>query len=287
MTGIQSLANGVSTSKPKLLFVYDIKNEDYWKDGLWAALNLLEQDFEITRWNISKQTPLEAGVVATYKWNFVLGWGGFNSPVDRWIQVGKDLYETPIRRGLCIGGNAHPPTGADNYDVLFYETKWYRDQIKLHPNIVHAFGINADLYNDPELPFPIVWDYISVGSLAAWKRHEKIFEKQGRRLVIGEYQEGNEQESLEIARELLKNGVAVSPLTNPFDYSLLLHCSRTAYIPATVIGGGERAVLEARACGLHVEIEADNPKLQELITSPIYDHYYYAKQLKKGILSVL
>lgn len=270
--------------KPKLLFVYDIKNEDYWKDGLWAALNLLEQDFEVRRVNLSVIRGKLSSEDADNA-DFILGWGAFGSNVDQLLQSWEYRDHKPL--GLCIGGNAIPPRGANTYNVLFYETKWYRDQIKFHKNIVHAFGINADLYCETDLPFPIIYDYIGVGSLSAWKRWEKMIEKQGRRMVIGEYQEGNKLESLQIAARLLENGVAVSPLTNPFDYSLLLHCSRTLYIPADINGGGERAVLEARACGLHVEIEADNPKLAELITSPIYDHHYYYEQLKKGILSVL
>lgn len=276
--GTQSLASGVSTSKPKLLFVYNLKNEAYWKDGLWAALNLLEQDFEIERCNLGQDDSWDANRVPV---DFILGWGGFNSPVDKLLQTFRG------KKGLCIGGNAFPPTGADNYDVLFFETKWYRPQINFHKNIVHAFGVNADLYNKIDIPTPVIWDYVSVGSLASWKRHENLIEKKGNRLVIGEYQEGNKFESMQIAARLLENGIMVSPHIDPFSYSLILHCSRTAYIPADINGGGERAVLEARACGLNVEIEADNPKLEELITSPVYDHHYYAKQLKKGIFSVL
>jgi hypothetical protein len=51
------------------------------------------------------------------------------------------------------------------------------------------------------------------------------------------------------------------------------------YVPDDVFGGGERAVLEARSLGVQVAIEDDNPKLKELLTSPIYDHVYYAQQL--------
>ncbi len=43
--------------------------------------------------------------------------------------------------------------------------------------------------------------------------------------------------------------------------------------------GGERVVLEARQLGVDVKIEGDNPKLKELLSSPVYDHSYYAEQL--------
>lgn len=298
------------TKKPKLLFVFDHKYEDKWQDGLWAALNLLEKDFKITKYNIHKEKqkfpysetlgydPLNLGydiskidddlhqLVADEKFDFVLGWGGFHSTVDHFVRH-MWLEGTKIKKGLCIGGNAFPPEYSDEYDVLFYETKWYRPEIKFHKNIVHAFGINTDIYFKVNIPYPIVWDYIGVGSFSNWKRWEKMIEKKGNRLVIGEFQEGNEKESLAITKDLIKGGVMVSGMINPMDLSNLLNYARKAYIPANTNGGGERAVLEARACGLEVEVEKDNSKLEELLTSPIYDQYYYSSQLKKGILSCL
>lgn len=265
-------------SKPRVLFVYDLPTEHQWCDGLWAALNLLDQDFEITRLNL-----LGAPAFDARGYDLLLGWGAFGSAVDRSMHQ----YQHRFKKALCIAGCATPPEGADKYDVLFYETKWYRPQISFHPNIVHAFGINTDIFSPTDLPTPIVWDYISVGAFAKWKRLEKLADKKGNKLAVGYYQDGNEAESLEIARHLIKAGVMVSNQVNPYDLANLYQWSRTAYIPAELIGGGERSVLEARACGLKVEIEPDNPKLQELLDCPLYDHIYYAAQLKKGILSVL
>lgn len=267
-------------NKPKLLFVYDMKDDSKWMDGLWAALGLLEEDFEIDRFNLQTSNTDDF----PNEHDFTLGWGGFGSGVD------IALSRVPgIKKGLCIGGNTNPAKGMEVYDVLFYETKWVRDflNLHLHPNIVHAFGVNTDIYNEIDITVPIVWDYIGVGSLAAWKRWSKMSDKRGTKLVIGEYQLGNEPESLGIAQDLLKAGVMVSNMVSPFDLANFYHWSRTLYMPSDIYGGGERAVLEARACGLNVEIEDDNPKLKELLESPIYDHHYYAEQLKKGIMSVL
>jgi hypothetical protein len=267
------------SSRPKLLFVYDMPEWKVpsWMDGLWAALNLLEEDFEIVRHNLSSKFAVP--------WDgdekFVLGWGGFNSRVDQFLQ------KQPETKGLCIGGNAFPPNGADNYDVLFYETKWYRPQISFHKNIVHAFGVNTDIFSPSPIPTPVVWDYIGVGSFSNWKRWEKMLDKKGNRLVVGEMQKDNVLESGKIAGELLAGGVMVSNMVNSYDLANLYQWSRTLYIPADTMGGGERAVLEARACGLKVEIEDDNPKLKELLDGEIKDHVWYSEQLKKGIMSVL
>ena len=112
-------------------------------------------------------------------------------------------------------------------------------------------------------------------------------DKKGNRLVVGEYQKDNPDESGAITKHLLSYGVMVSNMVNPYDLANFYHWSRTLYMPSTVMGGGERSVLEARSCGLKVEIEDDNPKLKELLTSPIWDEKYYAQKLKEGILSVL
>lgn len=266
------------SAKPKLLFVYDHKYPDLWMDGLWAALNLLEEDFDVERLNLWPDEDIEP----KYDPDFILGWGAFNSLVDQW------LHPFNVKKGLCIGGNAMLPKGADNYDVLFYETKWYRPQISFHKNIVHAFGVNTDIYFPiTDVPAPIIWDFLGVGSFSNWKRWEKMVGKFGSKMVIGEYQRDNEAESTAIIQNLLKGGVMISNMVNPYDLACMYQWSRTVYIPADIYGGGERAVLEARACGVSVDIEDDNPKLKELKEGPIYDHHYYAAQLKKGIMSCI
>jgi hypothetical protein len=52
-------------------------------------------------------------------------------------------------KALCIGGNAQPPpkSAADVYDILFYETEWYKDEIAFHPMTRQAFGINLNIYH--------------------------------------------------------------------------------------------------------------------------------------------
>ena len=59
--------------------------------------------------------------------------------------------------------------------------------------------------------------------------------------------------------------------------------SKLCYVPCKLHGGGERAVLEARACNIPVKIENDNIKLKELLDSEIYSSEYYANQIDHGI----
>lgn len=247
----------------KVLFVSDYKYEV--KDGLWQAINILGFD----RFNIGDDIP-------NFKeYDFLLGHGAFHSKVDMLLRT------LPNKKGLCIGGNVHPQD-TDCYDVLFYETEWVKNFLKLKGNLVHAFGINTDIFNDYKNKYAFI-DYLSVGALAKWKRHHLLKNRYGRRFVVGEVQKDNISESMEIITDLLKNGVAIIPQQPTRYLSDLYNSTTTVYVPADIYGGGERAVLEARACGCKVEIEDDNPKLKELLTSPIWDENYYAEQLKKGI----
>lgn len=266
--------------KPKVLFIYSMEQGKPWMDGLWAALNLLEDDFNLERWNM--KTGEGKGDNHDYhELDFVLGWGAFGSPVDEYIRE----QVSGVPSGLCIAGVGE---FQDGYDAYFYETEWYKEaHIPEGVYAVHAFGTNTELYAEPDMAWPVINDYLGVGALADWKRWDLMGKKEGRRMVIGHYQKGNEQESLRIARNLLVDGVMVSPEKEPLELLSYYWTAQRVYIPANIVGGGERAVLEARACGCEVVVEDDNPKLGELITSPIFDHNYYAKQLRKGIGEVI
>lgn len=282
--------------KPKILFVYSMEPDlvPFWKDGLWAALQILESTFDVEYSNIHSSKPFphtfsyphEKGI------KFILGWGAFGGPVD--IALTKNLitYDgRSIKMGLCIGGNAVPPIGSEKYDVLFYETNWYKEEIRHHLNIVHAFGINSNIYKPDDFSryaesYPI-WNYLTVGAFASWKRQNLLCKKPGRKMAIGQIQKSNLAESIDIIGDLLLDNVAISDMVHPEVLVKYYYMAEKVYIPANLNGGGERAVLEARACERSVEVEDDNPKLQELLTSPIWEEKYYANQLKEGILKCL
>ena len=280
----------------KILFVYDHKYPELWRDGLWAALNLLEKDgFDVKKINLQDYYKNKEPIPWPFDFDFVLGWGAFNSEVDKTIKsyVQSTWNRERIKIGLCLGGYAIPPKGETlDYDVLFYETEWtlswlyggVSQQFPPKTELVHAFGVNTDIYKP--IPDAIkIWDWASVGAFALWKRQYLLREKGGYRLAIGEIQKDNQDESFSIIGDLLKDDVAVSDMQDAQTLAKIYNSANNVYIPAEIMGGGERAVLEARACGIPVEVEFDNPKLQELTHSPIWNHYYYFDQLKKGILS--
>ena len=276
--------------KPKLLFVFDIEDERFWKDGLFAAIELLEKDFDIARLNIRPYSLENKPVQIDFNnYDFVLGWGAFDSPVDKLLQT-PVVQNSNIHVGLCMAGYA--PYKIQVYDILFYEVEnWSKEWLKeqnYKGKIAHAFGVNTDIFKPLLLTTTSkLWDYLTVGAFALWKRQNLICTKNGSKMALGQIQKGNMMESLDIIGDLLVGGCGVSGQVIPEMLARFYSAANIVYLPADLNGGGERAVLEARACGISVEVEEDNPKLIELLNSPIYDHKYYAEKLKKGILSCI
>lgn len=100
-----------------------------------------------------------------------------------------------------------------------------------------------------------------MGHFLPWKKHWEILKKTGKRLAIGEMKpdcEGCQQ----IVDHLRGQGVAVSNMVPPHQLAEIYRSARLVIFPMDVVGGGERALLEARACGAQVEVTEDNPKLQ-------------------------
>lgn len=265
--------------KKKIGFVFYHEYEEMWKDGLYAALLELSKKYNIEMFNLNSTTPKVTDLTGC---DFVLAWGAFGSKPDIFL---RETLGNSTRQGLCIAGNAVAPYDTRFYDVLFYETDWYKPQIETHPHIIKAFGVNSKIFK------PIrrkkVWDWITVGAFALWKRQELITRRWGLKLAVGEIQKGNPRESLMIVSKLLASGVMISDMVSPETLADLYNMSEAFYMPADIYGGGERTVLEARSCGIPVHIEPDNPKLQEILDGPILNELDYAKQLEKGIEACL
>jgi hypothetical protein len=258
----------------KILFVYYHKNPEYWKDGLWWSIKELSKKEDVTWLNLAHQYD---GVNLS-GFDFILGWGAFGSLADLFLRgmIGK-------KKGLCLGGNALPvPNYAENYNVIFYETDWIKENYlkDVKTKLVKAFGVNTEIFNS--FSSDVIWDYLSVGSFSYWKRHDKLKDKIGTKLCIGEVQKDNLVESMDIISDLVTNDIAVSGMVSPEKLNLIYNLTETVYIPADINGGGERAVLEARSCGCKVEIE-DNPKLKELLEGPLLTERDYFNSLYTAI----
>jgi len=255
----------------KLSFVYSGSGR-YWRDGLRAALSILEKDWDIEYYNFFNSA------VSVPKSNFTLVWGAFGSPQVSYVA------QLDCKKGICVaGGQVHPDV--HKFDVVFVETLWHiREFRKIGIDAKLAFGTNTALF----VPIPEqkkAFRAIYPAAFARWKRHQIFAKKYGRQgLAVGYIQpNGWEYECVEVC---LENGVTVLPMVTPEVLVWLYNASKRVHITSDIWGGGERAVLEGLACGLDVRVEKDNPKLVELLAEnkkKLWTESDYAKALKEGI----
>ena len=83
------------------------------------------------------------------------------------------------------------------------------------------------------------------------------------------------------------NRLSLTGAGNGFGVAAIYNDARGVFVPCELQGGGERAVLEGRACGCDVEIADDNPKLASLLDCPIWSHEEYAARLLDAIEAVV
>lgn len=270
----------------RILVAYHIPSqrrlETQWADGFVAGVGLLGDGWNVTWHNVGIDEASQLAPIDSY--DFVLAKSGWGWVVDRWTRA--VLSGSNVRRGLAISGSRPPPSTSRMafYDVLFYETEWYGRSVRSHPLTIHAFGINTDTMNESVQRADKRYDWLTVGAVKQHKRQWLILDKPGSKLLVGDLHEADER----ILERLQARGVEIKDYVSQEELARLYGASRNVYIPATTRGGGERAILEARACGTPVTIEPDNPKLAELVSQPeIWGHRYYGRQLTEGIRAAM
>jgi hypothetical protein len=282
----------MNSHRPKITVLYYIPRgspkRDHWVDGFTSALQLMESDFAVAMVNLADGSPSDTTLNCS---DFILVKSNWNWIVDRFFKQVRPRVAT--RSGIMISGSAQPHE-PQAYDILFYETPWYARQLREHPRVVHAFGVNTDLMKPTSEQKK--YDWISVGAFKPHKRYEKLLDQPGRGIVIGEYPPVQNRfkrwyrrilGSQDPLAMLQRAGIETRDFMAYERLALFYNRSKKACIPARLHGGGERCVLEARACGLEISIQKDNPKLESLLRCPVYDHHYYAQQLSEGVRELL
>lgn len=275
-----------------LLFSYGGKKVSGWNDGFPTALRYLEThtctkivwvDVSNTKCTSEFRRNPKAWLEANADVVIVKSNWGWIPEKFAW----KKLRGISIPIILAVAGVATPPTKRDParflfYKALLYEVEWYYPQIEQHPVVVHAFGVNDALLK-PIPHSPKIYDYIFIGQLGRYKRVQELMSRKGRRLALGTTVDGD------VVKQMKANGIEVIPAVPYNTLPAYLSMSQTLLAPMPVSGGGERAVLEARACGTNVEFseQNDNPKLLELATSPVWNHEYYAYRIMASVCHVL
>lgn len=248
-----------------------------WHDGFTAAVDHLKHHYscDVTRINI---VDTNINDIEWNKYDVALLKFGFQDPILSQIY---NINNKQTKLALCISSIKLPQGNELSwFDYFFYETEWYQTfaQLTHMDNAKHAFGIDTNVMKPMDIDKE--YDYIFVGSIVGYKQPWLLLQKEGKKIAFGLADDSKYR------NQLVEAGVEVHSYIPYDELAVYYNKSRICYCPCRIDGGGERCVLEARACGLEVEI-VDNPKLQELLTSDIYSHTYYGDQLMAGIRSIV
>lgn len=249
----------------KIALYHEIPDERYWKDGLWAAIEILKRDYEIVPF------ADEADVL-------LIETGSYGKQLQKISgkKFGKKIW-------FHAGG---PPRNLpfDHTVVLAPEIQRAFAAYDIATHVIN--GTNTDIFKPMKLEKS--YDVIFPAAFAMWKRHHMLIKwvreaaiKPERVLVVGHKQKV-ETECYEICE---KEGFVVLDRVLPESLALLYNQSKACWIPSETMGGSEKTLLEARACEIPVRVADDNLRLQELLEAPLFGHHVYAEKIKNLIES--
>lgn len=278
----------------KIAFICELPNEHFWfwQDGLSAAIDYLSTQYkwEIDVFNLPslKNPNLSAEKINSY--DFGLYWGPLNRK-----QHEKKLFR---KQGLCYAGGPTNHVNADNFDIIFAESRVDLDEFtRLGKKAHQAFGTNTKLFK-PIQGQPKVIDCLYPAAFAKWKRHDEFVDYVIRRrggemsIAVGYIQPNNhEYECVEVC---LNNNIGVIPWIPASSLVWLYNGAKEVVVAADPVGGCQRTVLEAIACGTPVKVLNQEHKklteLQNLTREEVlkdWSEVSYAEALKYGIEDVI
>jgi hypothetical protein len=226
---------------------------DRWNDGLRAAMRIIETEHEVTYHEPYEDLP-------TVDW--VLFWEApctHDSP--EWGQSFRKVKYSPQKKALLFAGGPIKKEWVDNFDHVFVESKVNKDEFdRLGVRNSTAFGVNTEVFKP--------MDEIKVfrtethGTCAAWKRQWLAGEAFGEMALVFGRDQKEDPRGFQVCREM---GSRVLLEQSYPETARLINTAKVGLNLADAWGGGQRATLEAMACGLPVVVMNDSPKNCEFI----------------------
>lgn len=247
-----------------------------WQDGLYAALQLLGQqwdvrvfvpygDAQVTVGNLSiEQYPRPAQALEealSFDPDVVLCWGSIDRPLHATVR----RFQKPT--ALCFAGGAVSHSNLGNFDLVFCETDYHVPLFERQGvNVRKAFGVNTDLFRPTPWQKPH-FKAVLPAAFCLYKRYPLFADAFGPDgLAVGQVQtqpDGSVYEGEFCHGACLDKGVAVIPRIMPYYMMPYMYgLAECTVLPSTTYGGCDRAILESLACDKPVVICEDNEKLK-------------------------
>lgn len=243
----------------KIAFIWQGFDGRYgqWRDGLYAAMKILEQSNEVRYFDF----PLTS--IDEFEPDVVLYW---EAPV---CQRGKDaenwksVVALPYPKALLFAGGPLKAMDVKDFNLVFVESEINEEDCE-REGIPYrrAFGVNTQIFKPIEKPKKYL--AFMQATFAGWKRHELFASAVGSQGALAGRKQEHDTNGYNSA---VKNGVTIFDEQPAENVAELIAESCCVLNTAEYWGGGQRCTLEAMACGVPVVVMADAPKNVEFVNA--------------------
>ena len=226
-----------------------------WKDGLWKAMQILEQSYEVKYFEPKDD-------IESFNPDVVLFWEAsctINGPSPE-SDMYKRIMGLPYKKILLFAGGPLNAIDVVGFDIVLVESKINAEDCERQGiRYSTAFGVNDSIFYPEEKKK--IFDATYQATCASWKRQELVAKALHDKVVFcGRDQKSDPQPFIEARKSSL-----VLPELPMEAVATLLNSSHCVVNGASFWGGGQRCTLEALACDIPVIVMEDSPKNREYI----------------------
>lgn len=238
----------------KIAFCWQGINGRYghWNDGLKKAMELIETEHDVT-YHEPQDNIKDVDIILYWEAPCTI--------------LGKDkmnylnVLTNPIPKALLFAGGPIKKEWVDGFDLLFVESQINADECEQFGIPYRtAFGVNTDIFYPQKLEKK--WDAYMPATCASWKRQGLFSQSVKEKGILSGRDQPTDPQPFIDAR---KNGTTVLDEQPYEQVARLLNESYVMLQTSEFWGGGQRATLEAMACGIPPIVMSDSPKNREYV----------------------
>lgn len=241
----------------KIAFVWQGFDGRYgkWKDGLWAAMQLLDKEHEVKYFDFPLKGLTDFNPDVVLYWEAPVTNKGQNA--DNWFSV----CALPYKKALLFAGGPLKAIDVKDFDLVFVESQINEEDCEREGiPYKRAFGVNTQIMKPSFAEKK--YDAFMQATFADWKRHTLFAQALGDKGAVA----GRKQEhDLNGYNECVKRKVVMFDEQPAEEVAKLINQSYAVVNTSEYWGGGQRCTLEAMACGVPVIVMADSPKNREFV----------------------